>query len=97
MISKEIFYWMVSLSGLVIALFMYWNVVREYNQTKLKPFTWSAAFNLFLLGIGLSLFNRFLSAALETVADPLNWGIRILFVLVLSLYAFVIFREARVA
>lgn len=96
MIPKEFFHWIVSLSGLAFALFMYWHVVRMYHKNKLRPFTWVVIVYFILLGAGLNVFNHFLTLALNNTLPLIDWGVRGTFVLVLGLCALVIYKQTKV-
>jgi len=89
-----LFYWIISLSGLAVALFMYWNIVGQYHKNRLKPLRDVGILSL-LLGMGLGLFNHFLSKALSGVESGLELGIRIAFVFMLSWLAWFLFRQAK--
>jgi ABC-type Co2+ transport system permease subunit len=95
LIPKAIFYWIVSLSGLAAASFMYSNVVRKYHKNKLKPMTGSIMAFFFLLGGFLYIFNHFLSLALSGISNGLDLGIRIAFVLILSWIAWFVFKRTK--
>ena len=70
--TEAFFYCMLSISGLAGALFMYWNIMLEYHRSRLKPLTAKIVISLFLLGIGLGIFNHFLSLTLRNVTDEVN-------------------------
>jgi|GEM_PF-5922690 len=95
MLTKEIFYGIVSISGLATAIFMYWNVIREYMKNRLKPLSSRAVIFFFLLGIGLGVFNHFLALALKEISGTLNWSIRLGLVFLLGFLAWYIYRQAK--